>query len=233
MGRRLTFWEAATIGAPLALVLLLSVFRRTIARLFFDLGVPTGTNYDIVDTIIVAFLVLLFAAIFTCLLLLLSTPRQSDRVGKEYALWKVRLLSKKYKSAAVAWILAGRVLQIVSVLAGIIVAGVASQGDEFPGAFGLSRNTLIIVVSGVGSAAAALLTQLRFEALARGREIARVGLESELFRARTSFVDQPPDNSTTVKILEEMGRRITEIEYDQIDHVFPPQEAAKNGEKPP
>jgi hypothetical protein len=203
--------------------------------LFEALVVDAGMSGDKSEALInlsitVLLMIFLVASFARVSLFLYAGHQESGKSGREFALWKLKRLSKKYKTAAVGWIFAGRLLQIVSVVAGIIVSGIATQAAEFT-ALGLPQNTLIIVISGIGSSAAALLTQLRFEALARGREIARVGVESELFRARTMFSDHQLQGEEA-KAMSDIRERIATIEYDQIDHVFPPQPGAEPQNEP-
>jgi hypothetical protein len=111
----------------------------------------------------------------------------------------------------------------VSVLAGIVVVAVTAAGKDF-GIFSMSHDMTIIVVSALGSAAAALLTQLRTGAMARARAIGRVGMEDVWLRGRMASPDEPGFS----ELLSQLQDRIREIEYDQVDHLFPPSMKAKD-----
>jgi hypothetical protein len=146
---------------------------------------------------------------------------RSARSPEDYAIRKLHCLVWKYKLQSICWNTSNRVLQTVTVLAGIVVAGLTAMGQD-RGFFGLGHDIAIIVISGSGSAAAALLARLRFSEVARAREVGRVGFEKALLCAQTTLLKKDLDEKNREEILEKLRKRISEIEYDQINLIFPP-----------
>ena len=122
----------------------------------------------------------------------------------------VRRRARRYRLKVLVSTFAIYLFQITSVLAGIIAATLTAVNP--------TRFTVeIILVSGAGSASAALLARLRLAEYSRAREIGRVGYDDALLKARINL----PRSSDPKADLTTMRRRIRAIEYDQIELLTP------------
>jgi hypothetical protein len=136
-----------------------------------------------------------------------------------YFTWQFRWWSYLYNGLLVSAVISGPVVAILT-------------ANESGRLMGVDAKIWIVVVSNAGSAATALIARLRIADFARARTIGLAGMRNALLKANELLLETHKDAGTYFAELRELRRRISGIEYDQINLIWPVRSEAEDKTNP-